>query len=507
MARLTGAMLYEPVIGLEVHAELQTLSKMFCGCEVVDSTQAAPNTRVCPICLGLPGTLPVINARAVELALRVGLALNCAIPETNVFARKNYFYPDLPKGYQISQYELPLAVNGELSIETAAGSKRVRIRRVHLEEDTGKLFHAEPQGDLPERSLIDFNRSGVPLLEIVTEPDMSSVEEVKAYATRLRTLLRYLGVNSGDMEKGVIRFEANVSVRPAGSQELRTRTEIKNLNSFRAMEKGVAYEIERQIAVWESGGAVAQETLGWNEAEGVTISQRGKEHAHDYRYFPEPDLPPLMVDRAWVEALRAALPELPDAKLTRFERQYGLRRYDAGLLTDETAIADFFEQTVASQPPDAGSPKSAANWITGELFRLMNETGQSLGEVKVTPAALANLEGLVARGAITVRTAKAVFEEMYRTGQPAEFIVAAKGLAQISDAQAIANAVDEVLAASPDQLASYLSGKETVMQWFVGQVMRRLQGRSHPQLVRQALAERLAALQPPGGRKGGPPNR
>jgi aspartyl-tRNA(Asn)/glutamyl-tRNA(Gln) amidotransferase subunit B len=487
-------MTYEPVIGLEVHAELLTQSKMFCGCAVVDSTQATPNTVVCPVCLGLPGTLPVINARAVELALRVGLALHCTIPETNVFARKNYFYPDLPKGYQISQYELPLAVQGELNIETSTGAKRVRIRRVHLEEDTGKLLHADPQAGLPERSLVDFNRAGVPLLEIVTEPDMSSVEEVKAYATRLRTLLRYLGVNSGDMEKGVIRFEANVSVRPAGSQELRTRTEIKNLNSFRAMERGVAYEIERQIGIWESGGEVAQETLGWNEAEGVTVSQRGKEHAHDYRYFPEPDLPPLVIDRAWVEAARAALPELPDAKRGRFEAQYNLRRYDAEVLTEEAAVADYFEQAVASLTPGAGSPKSVANWITGELFRLMNETGQSLAEVKVRPAALAQLESLVARGSITVKTAKDVFGEMYSTGDSAEAIVARKGLGQISDAQAIASAVEAVLAANPDQVASYLSGKETVAQWFVGQVMRRLQGRGSPQLIRQALAERLAAL-------------
>jgi aspartyl-tRNA(Asn)/glutamyl-tRNA(Gln) amidotransferase subunit B len=495
MAKVDGAMAYEAVIGLEVHAELLTQSKMFCGCAVVDSTQAAPNTMVCPVCLGLPGTLPVINARAVEFGLRVGLALNCAIPETNVFARKNYFYPDLPKGYQISQYELPLAVQGELSIEPALGVKRVRIRRVHLEEDTGKLFHADAGAGAPERSLVDFNRAGVPLLEIVTEPDLSSVEEVKVYATRLRTLLRYLGVNSGDMEKGVIRFEANVSVRPAGSQELRTRTEIKNLNSFRAMEKGVAYEIERQVKIWETGGQVAQETLGWNEAEGVTVPQRGKEHAHDYRYFPEPDLPPLVIDRAWVETLRAGLPELPDAKRARFETQYDLGRYDAGVLTEETAVADYFERTVASLPAGTGQPKSAANWITGELFRLMKETGQRLAEVKVTPAALAELEGLVARSAITLKTAKEVFEEMYNTGEPPEAIVVRRGLAQISDSEAIARAVEEVLAAHPDQLATYLSGKETLAQWFFGQVMRRLQGRGHPQLIRQALAERLAALQ------------
>jgi aspartyl-tRNA(Asn)/glutamyl-tRNA(Gln) amidotransferase subunit B len=495
-------MLYEPVIGLEVHAELLTQSKMFCGCAVVDSTQAAPNTVVCPVCLGLPGALPVINARAVELALRVGLALNCAIPEINVFARKNYFYPDLPKGYQISQYELPLAVNGWLDIEVAAGpnaaqpgaaqARRVRIRRAHLEEDTGKLFHHDAHDELAEHSLVDFNRSGVPLLEIVTEPDLRSVEEVRAYATSLRALLRYLGVNSGDMEKGVIRFEANVSVRPAGSQELRTRTEIKNLNSFRAMERGVAYEIERQTQIWESGGEVAQETLGWNETEGITVPQRGKEHAHDYRYFPEPDLPPLVIDRAWVERLRAELPELPEAKRARFEAQYGLSRYDAAVLTEERAVADYFEKTVAQPRPAASSPKTIANWITGELFRLMNETGQGLTEVKVTPEALADLESLVAEGAINLKTAKAVFEEMYTTGLAPRAIVAQKGMGQISDAREIEKAVAEVIAANPEQLASYLSGKEAVAQWFFGQVMRRLQGRGHPQVIRRALAERLA---------------
>src|SRR6185436_6630067 len=340
---------YEPVIGVEVHAELLTNSKMFCGCAVVDSTEAPPNTVVCPICAGLPGTLPVINERALEFALRVGLALHCSVPELNVFARKNYFYPDLPKGYQISQYELPLAVKGWVDIETSNGTKRIRIRRVHLEEDTGKLFHHEPHNDLPEHSVVDLNRSGVPLLEIVTEPDMASVEEAKAYATQLRRLLRYLGVNSGDMEKGVIRFEANISVRPAGSAELLNRTEVKNLNSFRAMERATAYEIERQTKVWQSGGTVAQQTMGWNEAKEVTVPQRGKEHAHDYRYFPEPDLPPLLIDPALVERVRAELPELPDAKRARFESEYGLGRYDADLLIEEVDVANYFEQTVANQ--------------------------------------------------------------------------------------------------------------------------------------------------------------
>ncbi|MGH2524103.1 MAG: Asp-tRNA(Asn)/Glu-tRNA(Gln) amidotransferase subunit GatB, partial [Anaerolineales bacterium] len=342
---------YEPIIGLETHAELLTKSKMFCGCAVVDSTSAPPNTVVCPICAGLPGTLPAINERALEYALRVAVALNCSIPEVNLFARKNYFYPDLPKGFQISQYELPLAVNGWIDIETPNGPKRVRIRRVHLEEDTGKLFHHAPHDGWPEHSLVDLNRAGVPLLEIVTEPDLRSAEEVKAFAVALRALVRYLGVNSGDMEKGVIRFEPNISVRPAGASELRTRTELKNLNSFRALERGTNYEVERQINVWESGGQVVQETRGWSETEGVTVGQRTKEFPDDYRYFPEPDLPPLALDCALIERVRAALPELPAAKRARFESDYGLSRYDANLLVEDQAVAAYFEAAVSRQPP------------------------------------------------------------------------------------------------------------------------------------------------------------
>jgi len=495
-------MFYEPIIGLEVHAELLTNSKMFCGCAVVDSTQAPPNTVVCPVCAGMPGTLPVINERAVEFGLRVALALNCEARPLNVFARKNYFYPDLPKGYQISQYEWPLAVNGWIDIETANGPKRIRIRRVHLEEDTGKLNHSagrsasghDPHAGLPEHSLVDLNRSGVPLLEIVTEPDLRSVEEVTAYAMKLRALLRYLGVNSGDMEKGVIRFEANISVRPAGSGELRARTEVKNLNSFRAMERAVAYEIERQTSVWQSGSAVAQETMGWNEAEGQTVAQRGKEHAHDYRYFPEPDLPPLVIESERVEKIRATLPELPDAKRARFEAAYGLTRYDAELLVEEQATADYFERAIAAQKPEARHPKQIANWMTGELFRLMNETGQAMAEVQITPEALAALAGLVAGGAINLPTAKTVFEEMYRTGRGPEAIVQEKDLAQVSDAGEIEALIAHVLRSNPEQVATYLGGKATLEQWFFGQVMRQTQGRGHPQIIRQALAAQLEKL-------------
>ncbi len=502
---------YEPVIGLEVHAELLTQSKMFCGCAVVDSTSAAPNTVVCEVCAGMPGTLPVINERAVEFGLRVALALHCEVPDVNVFARKNYFYPDLPKGYQISQYELPLAINGYLDIETSAGPKRVRVRRVHLEEDTGKLNHAEERGARGEErgsvrpsllaprssdsSLVDLNRAGVPLLEIVTEPDLRSVEEVRAYATALRQLLRYLGVNNGDMEKGVIRFEANISVRPAGSDELRPRTEVKNLNSFKAMERAAAYEIERQSAVWESGGSVAQETMGWNDADGVTVSQRGKEHAHDYRYFPEPDLPPLEIDRAWIERLRAELPELPAARRDRFMHAFGLTRYDSDLLTSERAVAEYFEAVCAAgAAPKAVPPKAAANWITGELFRLMNAAGLSIDQAKVTPRALAGLIALTTAGTINSNTAKTVFEEMFATGQDADAIVASKGLAQVSDTAEIEALIDRVLAANPEQVKTFLAGKPTVEQWFFGQVMKATQGRGNPQVIRGLLAEKLKSL-------------
>ena len=499
---------YEPVIGLEVHAELLTQSKMFCGCAVVDAGRAEPNSVVCPICAGMPGTLPVINQRAVEFALRVALALNCRIPSLSIFARKNYFYPDLPKGYQISQYELPLAVDGWLDIETGGQTRRVRIRRVHLEEDTGKLLHmlaapewglAEPglpeselpKADLPDHSLVDLNRAGVPLLEIVTEPDLRSAQEVADYGRQLRAVLRYLAVNSGDMEKGVIRFEPNISVRPVGSDELRTRTELKNLNSFRALERGAQYEIERQVGVWQSGGLVRQETRGWSEALGRTLAQRTKEHAHDYRYFPEPDLPPLALDEALLESIRAALPELPAARRARFEREYGLSRYYADLLVEEPALADYFERVVAAQAPAARSPKAAANWMLGELFRLMNAAGHSLAQAPVVPEHLAGLIAMVESGQLNINTAKAVLESMYRTGRAPAEIVAEQGLAQVSDAAEIEGLVAEVLAAHPAELQAYTAGKASLEQWFFGQVMRRLQGRGNPQVIRQALGQAL----------------
>ena len=478
-------MKYEPVIGLEVHAELLTKSKMFCGCEVVTSEAAAPNHYVCPVCTGMPGVLPVINRQAVAYTIMTGLALNCTISEFSLFARKNYFYPDLPKGYQISQYEYPLCKNGWLEIDLASGArKRIGIRRVHLEEDTGKLIHVDG------KSLVDFNRSGVPLMEIVSEPDLRSAEEVRAYADKLRAILRYLGANSGDMEKGVIRFEPNISIRPAGSTEYGTRTELKNLNSFRALERGTDYELARQQQLIESGGQVAQETRGWDEARGITVPQRSKEYAEDYRYFPEPDLPPLVVERAWVEQIRATLPELPDAKRERFEREYGIGPIDARRLVEEKAVADYFEAAVRAKP---GGAKTIAHWILGDLFRLMNDSGQSIAAVKVRPAALVELIDVVESGAINANTGKRVLSEMFESGARARSIVERNGLAQISDADALAAAARAAIDANPGEVEKYRAGKATVLSWFVGQVMKETRGKANPNTVREILKRLLDA--------------
>jgi aspartyl-tRNA(Asn)/glutamyl-tRNA(Gln) amidotransferase subunit B len=475
---------YEPVIGLEVHAELRTKSKMFCSCAVVDSVSAPPNTAVCPVCTGMPGALPVVNRMAVEYGVRVALALGCTVNPVSIFARKNYFYPDLPKGYQISQYEEPLAENGRLVIQTSRGEKTIRVRRVHLEEDTGKLTH------ITGGSLVDLNRAGVPLLEIVSEPDMRSIEEARAYAESLREILRYLEVNSGDMEKGVIRFEANISVRPKGADVLNTRVEIKNLNSFRALERATAFEIERQSKILANGGTVEQETLGWNEARETTYSQRSKEDAHDYRYFPEPDLPPLVVDESWLERVRDELPELPRAKYLRFIEQYGLTEYDADVLTSEKAISEYFEQAVKSKKKDVSS-KTIANWMTGDLFSLMNQADITVADLKVRPEALAELVGLVAAGEINQSTGKTVLSEMFQSGKSAIEIVEARGLKQVSDESLLANLVKQVLEENPEQVASFKAGKETVANWLFGQVMRKAAGKANPQVVRAELERQL----------------
>ncbi len=474
---------YEGVIGLEVHAELVTQSKMFCGCAVVMSDGAPPNSHVCPICTGMPGMLPVINRRAVEMTIMTGLALNCTIEEFNIFARKNYFYPDLPKGYQISQYDFPLCRNGWLEIETSQGKRKIGIRRVHLEEDTGKNIHL---GDV---SLIDFNRSGVPLMEIVSEPDLHTAEEVRAYAEKLRAILRYLGVNTGDMEKGVIRFEPNISIRLVGSKEFGTRTELKNLNSFRALERGTAHELARQAKVLDGGDKVKQETRGWDEARGVTVPQRGKEFAEDYRYFPEPDLPPLIVERAWVEELRAQLPELPDVKRDRFVAEYGLSVADANVLVAERAVADYFEAVVKQS--GGRNPKTIANWLTGELFRYLNETVTPIEQVKITPEQLAELIDLVEAGTINLNTGKRVLGEMFKTGESARSIVEAQGLAQISDTGAIEAMVTKVLDANPAEVEKYLGGKETVLSFLVGQVMKESRGKANPGAVQEIMKRQL----------------
>jgi aspartyl-tRNA(Asn)/glutamyl-tRNA(Gln) amidotransferase subunit B len=477
---------FEPVIGLEVHAELQTQSKMFCACPVVDSTQAAPNTAVCPVCAGMPGTLPVVNRKAVEYGIRVALALECQVQHTSIFARKNYFYPDLPKGYQISQYEQPLAINGRLVICTPDGDQSINVRRVHLEEDTGKLTHVEQDGR--SYSLVDLNRAGVPLLEIVSEPDLHSLEAIRAYATGLRAILRYVGVNSGDMEKGVIRFEANVSIRLRGSKELGKRVEIKNLNSFRAMERAVAFEFERQSKLLAAGRDVEQETLGWDDAAGKTFSQRSKEDAHDYRYFPEPDLPPLVVSDEWVADIRKSLPELPEVKRRRFVEHYGLPEADAALLVEDKAVSEYYERVTNTSSVPA---RTAANWILGQLFAQMNDDGSSIESINVSPEALAELIQMVVEGEINQNTGKTVLAEMFATGKRAGDIVSERSLKQVSDLDFIAKLINEVLIENPNEVASFKAGKTMVVNWLFGQVMKKAQGKANPQVVREELEKQL----------------
>jgi len=480
---------YEVVIGLETHIQLNTTTKIFCGCKA-DSWFDPPNTNICPVCTGLPGVLPVLNQAVVARAVLLAAAMHAEIRPVSYFDRKNYFYPDLPKGYQISQYEEPLARQGKLAIRTPGGEQVVRVRRVHLEEDTGKLTHVDENGH--GYSLVDLNRAGVPLLEIVSEPDMHSIEAVRTYATGLRALLRYLAVNSGDMEKGVIRFEANVSLRLKGSQTLGTRVEIKNLNSFRAMERAITYEIKRQGELLQRGQAVVQQTLGWDEAAGATFTQRSKEEANDYRYFPEPDLPPLVVEPEWVERIRAGLPELPAARRQRFERAYGLSGYDAGQLTADQAVADYFERVLAGA--NNIPPKQVANWMLGELFGILNQRGSGLESLPVPPEALAELLAVLAQGEINTTTAKVVLAEMAHSGQRAAEIIRARGLRLVSDTGSIAALVSRVLDEHPNEVAGFLAGKQTLAQWFFGQVMKLAGGQADPQVVRAELERQLQML-------------
>jgi aspartyl-tRNA(Asn)/glutamyl-tRNA(Gln) amidotransferase subunit B len=438
--------------------------------------------------------LPVINGKAVEFALRVAAALECELAPISIFARKNYFYPDLPKGYQITQYEQPLAENGKITLLTSRGEKLIRIRRVHLEEDTGKLTHIEENGQ--SFSLVDLNRAGVSLLEIVTEPDFRSAEEVRAYAEALRALVRYLGVNSGDLEKGVMRIEPNISVRPVGQSELGTKVEIKNLNSFRALERGVAFEINRHIELINSGGKVAQETVGWDENKQSTYSQRSKEDAHDYRYFPEPDLPPLLVSKHWMDDVRSALPELPWERRQRFTREYGLSNAESWQLAAEKPAGEYFEAVLnclAGHPGTAGI-RTVFAWVTGELFSLMNASGTGFDALRVQPKELADLLNMIANGQINQNTAKAVLVEMFASGKPAAEIVSAQGLNQVSDVDMITQMVTETLAENPGEVTSYRAGKTNVANFLFGQVMRKTGGKANPQMVRAELEKHLKGL-------------
>jgi aspartyl-tRNA(Asn)/glutamyl-tRNA(Gln) amidotransferase subunit B len=469
---------FEPVIGLEIHAQLLTVSKIFCGCSTAYG--AEPNTHVCPVCLGMPGSLPVVNRAAVDYAIRAALALGCTIHETSIFARKNYFYPDLPKGYQISQYELPLATRGRF--------EEVRITRVHLEEDAGKSLH-EGFVDSSRRTYVDFNRTGVPLIEIVTEPDLRSAAAAASFFTRLREVLVWLGVNDGNMEEGSLRCDANVSVRRAGDETLGTKAEVKNLNSFRFLQKALEYEIERQVDLVAGGGRVVQETRLWDAAAGHTVSMRSKEEAHDYRYFPDPDLPAVILDAARIASIRAAMPELPDARRHRLVRQYAVPEYDANQLTQARAVADYFEAAVAAGAP----PKAASNWIMGELARKLKAQSADITASPVTAERLAGLLVLIDKGTISGSMAKDVFEKMYTTGRVASAIVDAEGLAQIDDESLIARLIADVVAANADAVAQYRAGKASTFGFLVGQVMRAAKGKANPQRVNQLLQKALGS--------------
>ena len=473
---------YETVIGLEVHAQLLTKSKMFCSCST-DYINAPPNTHVCPICLGMPGVLPVINKKAVEYTVITALALSCTIPDYTKFDRKNYCYPDLMKGYQISQYDAPIARQGWLVIDSNGTKKRINITRVHLEEDVAKLWH---RGDY---SLIDVNRSGVPLMEIVSEPEISSPEEARDYLVKLRAILRYLGVSTGNMEEGSFRCDANISVRPRGSKELLAKIEVKNMNSFKAVYQAMEYEAGRQRRVLEEGGALVQETRGWVDEKGTTVSQRSKEYADDYRYFPEPDLPPLVFNRAWIEEIRAKLPELPETKRERLVTQYGLPLYDANILTSSKAMADYFENCLKLM--NHNKTKLVSNWLLGDFSRLLNATNTEIEKARITPEQLAEMLSLVDKGTISGATAKAVFEEMFYSGKRASAIVAEKKLSQISDAAEIREAVKKVIANNTKAVSDYKAGKQQALTFITGQVMRATRGRANPSLTREILIEEL----------------
>ena len=476
-------MKYEAVIGLEVHAQMLTETKIFCGCSTKFGSE--PNTQTCPVCIGMPGVLPVLNRKALEFAIKTGLATTCKISSYSRFARKNYFYPDLPKGYQISQYELPICELGVIEIVVDGNIKRVGITRIHMEEDAGKNIHE----DMGIYSFVDLNRAGVPLMEIVSEPDMRSPQEAIEYMKKLRAILRYLGVCDGNMEQGSLRCDANVSVRPFDQKELGVKVEIKNINSFRFVEKALDYEIRRQIKVIEDRGKIVQETRLWDAGRGITESMREKEEAHDYRYFPEPDLVPLKVDQRWIDEIGASMPELPDVKRGRFVSEYALPAYDADLLVSEKAIADWFEEAVRLD----GQPKIVANWLKGDFMKLLNEDNKTIEECSLKPKQLVDMFNLMDKGTISGKIAKTVFEEMYKTGKDAEVIVKEKGLVQISDAGAIEKAVDDVIANNPQEVERLKGGDEKLIGFFVGQVMKLTKGKANPQIVNELLKKKLSS--------------
>ncbi len=476
---------YEPVVGMECHAELLTDSKMFCGCE--NKFGGEPNTRCCPVCMGMPGSLPVMNKKAVEHVMRTAIALNCAISPTAKFDRKNYFYPDLPKGYQISEYDFPIGVNGWLDVDVNGATKRIHIRRVHLEEDTGKLFHV-----VGDESYVDLNRSGVPLMEIVTEfpPDIHSAEEARAYLTKLRAILTYIEVCDGKMEEGSLRCEPNVSIRPVGSDTFGTKTEIKNLNSFKAVYKGIEYEVERQAQALGRGERIAQETRGWNDAKGATYAQRSKEVEQEYRYFPEPDLVPLHITPEWIETVRHSMPELPDARRARFIAEYGVTAHDAEWLTESRQLADYYETAAKS----SGNAKNAANWLMGDLSRLLNAAGKDINACPVPPTYLAEMVGMIEAGTISNNIGKALIERMFETGEAPELIADREGLKTVKDTGALNAVLDEVFAKNADVVTAIKEkGLVNKRGFLVGQVMKAGGGKLDPKDVNTAVDERLKA--------------
>ncbi len=479
-------MKYEAVIGLEIHCELKTKTKIFCGCAT--GFGAEQNTHVCPVCLGLPGVLPTVNKRVVEFGIKAGLATNCTINKYSKFDRKNYYYPDLPKNWQTSQYDLPIAEHGWVDIDVDGEKKRIRLTRIHMEEDAGKLVHSGTTIKDSATSNVDYNRTGVPLLEIVSEPDLRSAEEARAYMEKIKAIMEYIDVSNCRMEEGNLRADINVSLRPAGTEELGTRTEMKNINSFKNLEDAINYEIERQQEVLEDGGHIVQETRTFDPARGITLSMRSKENAHDYRYMPEPDLPPIVTSEETIEKYRSELPELPDARRARLEKEYGLSDYDAGIITSSRAMAEYFDAVVAT----GADPKLAANWIMGDLAKNLNEDGIDITKSPVSAERLGKMIGLIMKDTISGKIAKKVFKEMWTNEDDPEKIVKDKGLVQITDTGAIEAAVDAVIAANPKAVAEYKGGKKKAIGALVGQVMKATRGKANPQMVNKMLAEKLA---------------